>query len=194
MQEFLLGIVEITLGMSLLILLMLMLLKFIGGKFTAKCRYILWTLVMIRLAIPLGFGILPALIEVPVETEPEGKIIAVIPDMEMSAPPQIIRDPLIYSRDTPVDYIPVPSEPEPFASESVTEEPITWEDVKTYIPHIYLIGTADSCCGICCPTGFTQLKSSIPPKKYIRIHRKSTKPSAGRRGCPARRYFWFHPM
>ena len=142
MQEFLLGIVEITLGMSLLILLMLMLLKFIGGKFTAKCRYILWTLVMIRLAIPLGFGILPALIEVPVETEPEGKIIAVIPDMEMSAPPQIIRDPLIYSRDTPVDYIPVPSEPEPFASESVTEEPITWEDVKTYIPHIYLIGTA----------------------------------------------------
>ena len=71
MREFLFGIAEITLGMSLLILLMLILLKLIGGKFTAKCRYILWTLVMIRLAVPFSFGILPALIEVPVETEPE---------------------------------------------------------------------------------------------------------------------------
>lgn len=71
MREFLFGIAEITLGMSLLILLMLTLLKLIGGKFTAKCRYILWTLVMIRLAVPLSFGILPALIEVPVEPEPE---------------------------------------------------------------------------------------------------------------------------
>ena len=71
MQNFFLGIIEITLGMTILILLMLLILKLIGGKFTAKCRYILWTLVMIRLAVPLSFGILPALIEVPVEPEPE---------------------------------------------------------------------------------------------------------------------------
>ena len=69
MGEFFLGIMEITIGMSILILLMLFTLKLIGGKFTAKCRYVLWTLVMIRLAVPLSFGILPALIEVPVETE-----------------------------------------------------------------------------------------------------------------------------
>ena len=41
MQEFLLNIAEITAGMSLLILVMLIGLKIIGGKFTAKCRYIL---------------------------------------------------------------------------------------------------------------------------------------------------------
>ncbi len=67
MQNFFLGIVEINIGMSLLILLMLLVLRVIGGKFTAKCRYILWTLVLIRLAVPFSFGILPALIEVPVE-------------------------------------------------------------------------------------------------------------------------------
>ena len=70
MNEFFLGMIEITAGMSLLILVMLFGLKLIGGKFTAKCRYILCTLVMIRLAVPFSFGILPALIEVPVEPEP----------------------------------------------------------------------------------------------------------------------------
>ena len=70
MNEFFLGTLEITAGMSFLILAMLLGLKLIGGKFTAKCRYILWTLVMIRLAVPFSFGILPALIEVPVEPEP----------------------------------------------------------------------------------------------------------------------------
>ena len=67
MNDFFLGMIEITAGMSLLILVMLFGLKLIGGKFTAKCRYILWTLVMIRLAVPFSFGILPALIEVPVD-------------------------------------------------------------------------------------------------------------------------------
>lgn len=44
MQNFFLGIVEITLGMSLLIPLILLPLRMIGGKFTAKCRCILWTI------------------------------------------------------------------------------------------------------------------------------------------------------
>lgn len=141
MKEFLLGIVEITLGMSLLILLMLPILKLIGGKFTAKCRYILWTLVLVRMALPVSFGILPALIEVPVEPEPEGKLIAVIPVMESLETPQVTvsdpQNPLVFSRETPVDYIPIPSEPEPIAP-----EPFTWEDVKAYIPHLYLAGAA----------------------------------------------------
>ena len=79
MGEFFLGMMEITIGMSILILLMLFTLKLIGGKFTAKCRYILWTLVMIRLAVPVSFGILPALIEVPVETEPVQQIQMQVP-------------------------------------------------------------------------------------------------------------------
>ena len=138
MQEFLLGIVEITLGMSLLILLMLMLLKFIGGKFTAKCRYILWTLVLLRLAVPLSFGILPALIEVPVETEPTPVQVQMqVPTVEYTPVPQnpvtIPPQEPVQMPDTPVQS-PVFTEPEP--------EPITWEDVKAYIPHVYLTGAA----------------------------------------------------
>ncbi len=69
MTDFILGVFEITIGMSLFIALLLLGLKLFGGKFTAKCRYIIWALVMIRLAIPFSFGLLPTLIEIPIDTE-----------------------------------------------------------------------------------------------------------------------------
>ena len=69
MTDFILGVFEITIGMSLFIALLLIGLKLFGGKFTAKCRYIIWALVMIRLAIPFSFGLLPTLIEIPIDTE-----------------------------------------------------------------------------------------------------------------------------
>ena len=136
MREFLLGILEITLGMSLLILLMLVILKLIGGKFTAKCRYILWTLVMIRLAIPLGFGILPALIEVPVEPEPVQMQIQT-PVADNTPVPQ---NPVTVQPQEPVQ-MPSPPVQTPVFTEPETE-PITWDDVKAYIPHAYLAGAA----------------------------------------------------
>ena len=138
MNGFFLGTLEITAGMSLLILVMLLGLKLIGGKFTAKCRYILWTLVMIRLAVPFSFGILPALIEVPVETEPEPVQIqrqmptadyTPVPQNPVTIPPQ---EP-VHMPNPPVQT-PVFTEPEP--------EPITWDDVKAYIPHVWLTGAA----------------------------------------------------
>ena len=69
MTDFILGVFEITIGMSLFIALLLIGLKLFGCKFTAKCRYIIWALVMIRLAIPFSFGLLPTLIEIPIDTE-----------------------------------------------------------------------------------------------------------------------------
>lgn len=69
MTDFILGVFEITIGMSLFIALLLLGLKLFGGKFTAKCRYIIWALVMIRLAIPFSFGLLPTFIEIPIDTE-----------------------------------------------------------------------------------------------------------------------------
>ena len=69
MTDFILGVFEITIGMSLFIALLLLGLKLFGGKFTAKCRYIIWALVMLRLAIPFSFGLLPTLIEIPIEAE-----------------------------------------------------------------------------------------------------------------------------
>ncbi|MBQ8400960.1 MAG: hypothetical protein IJX14_03430, partial [Clostridia bacterium] len=138
MNEFFLGILEITAGMSLLILVMFFGLKLIGGKFTAKCRYILWTLVMIRLAIPLGFGILPALIEVPVETEPEPVQIQMqVPTADYTPIPQnpvTVQPQEQVQMPSPPVQTPVYTEPEP--------EPITWDDVKAYIPHAYLAGAA----------------------------------------------------
>ncbi len=60
---------EITIGMSLFIAVLLLGLKLFGGKFTAKCRYIIWALVMLRLAIPFSMGILPTLIEISIDTK-----------------------------------------------------------------------------------------------------------------------------
>ena len=137
MQEFLLGTLEITLGMSLLILLMLVFLKCIGGKFTAKCRYILWTLVLIRLAVPFSFGILPALIEVPVEREPIQKIQMQVPAVEYTPTQQnpVTVQPQEQGQiPTPPVQTPVFMEPDP--------DPMTWEDMKAYFPHLYLTGAA----------------------------------------------------
>lgn len=137
MGEFFLGIMEITIGMSILILLMLFTLKLIGGKFTAKCRYILWTLVMIRLAVPVSFGILPALIEVPVETEPVQQIQMQVPTVNYTPTQQnpiTVQPQEQVQIPTPTVQTPVFTEPEP--------DPLTWEDVKAYIPHAYLAGAA----------------------------------------------------
>ena len=69
MTSFILEVFELTVGMSAFIALLLLTLKLFGKKFTAKCRYILWTLVIIRLAIPFSFGLMPSLIEIPIEPD-----------------------------------------------------------------------------------------------------------------------------
>ena len=47
-------ILMITLSMTVLILLMLLFERIFGGKFSAKCRYILWGLLLLRLAVPIS--------------------------------------------------------------------------------------------------------------------------------------------
>lgn len=139
MQNFFLGIVEITLGMSLLLPLMLLVLRLIGGKFTAKCRYILWTLVLVRLALPFSFGILPALIEVPVEPEPVPQIQETVQMPSIEYTPVITNSAPVQSQE-PVQIPTLPAEtpviPEP------APVSITWEDISVYIPYLYLIGAA----------------------------------------------------
>ncbi len=85
MLSFFIDILEITVGTSLLVLMMLLILRLVGKKFTAKCRYILWTLVLVRLAVPFSFNILPALIEVPVE--PTIIIKQEAPGIDIDTPP-----------------------------------------------------------------------------------------------------------
>jgi len=48
------NIIETTLEFSIIISILFMAMHLIGKKFTAKCRYIIWALIFIRLAIPFG--------------------------------------------------------------------------------------------------------------------------------------------
>ena len=64
MTKFLLSVAEITVTMSVVILLLLPLFQLFGQRIKAKSRYIVLVLVLVRLAIPLGIPGLPALFTV----------------------------------------------------------------------------------------------------------------------------------
>ena len=64
MTKFLLSVAEITVTMSVVILLLLPLFRLFGQRIKAKSRYIVLVLVLVRLAIPLGIPGLPALFTV----------------------------------------------------------------------------------------------------------------------------------
>ncbi len=154
MQSFFLEIAEISLGMSLLIPLMLLVLRFVGRKFTVKCRYILWTLVLLRLTIPFSLGFLPALIEVPVEPiEPINEVqIEVQPDLTVPVPeyiPPQIPQGIVIQPQTPVPSPVVPSvheipEAEEQPDEATAEQPteVTWELILNILTAVYCAGAA----------------------------------------------------
>ena len=60
----LLSTAEISLVLSVLILLLLLFTRIVGKRFTAGCRYILWTIIILRLCIPISFSIFPAIFEI----------------------------------------------------------------------------------------------------------------------------------
>ena len=165
MTNFILGVFEITIGMSLFIALLLIGLKLFGGKFTAKCRYIIWALVMLRLAIPFSFGLLPTLIEIPIDTElvQSEDISSVLSEntdsvtsVQPSDPGNIAVTPTVPS--TPVfpnvdhvnpDNTPIfpgdqaepviPSEP---VIETPTEQPVSLRQILDIVGIVYLTGAA----------------------------------------------------
>ena len=63
--------IEITIGMSIVILLMLVLSNFLSNRYTAKWKYIVWLCVAIRLLVPINYNSLETLINI---TPPETKI------------------------------------------------------------------------------------------------------------------------
>ncbi len=73
MIDFLITLGGISLGMSAVILLMLLLRGTVKKRFTAGCRYILWSIIIIRLCIPFSLNILPELITLP-RQEPKVEI------------------------------------------------------------------------------------------------------------------------
>lgn len=71
MIDFLATFGTMSLMMAVLTALLLVLRKPMRKRFTAGCRYIIWTVVIIRLCIPVGLGFLPELITIPVTEKPE---------------------------------------------------------------------------------------------------------------------------
>ncbi len=71
LPSFLLSLLEITVTMSLLIGVLCLFNRIAGSKYTAKCRYILWSVVIIRLCIPVGMPFFPAVLtfSVPIAIE-----------------------------------------------------------------------------------------------------------------------------
>lgn len=67
MINFLITLGGISLAMSVVIILMLALQKPIKKRFTAVCRYIIWSVIIIRLCIPVSLNIIPSLITLPRE-------------------------------------------------------------------------------------------------------------------------------
>ena len=65
MIDFLVTLGGISLAMSAVTILLILLQKPIKKRFTAGCRYILWSIIIIRLCIPLSTNILPDLITLP---------------------------------------------------------------------------------------------------------------------------------
>lgn len=65
----LLEILSLSLPMTALILLLGLLSRIVGNRFTAKCRYVIWTLVFLRLCLPFGTVHLPSLVQVSLTAE-----------------------------------------------------------------------------------------------------------------------------
>jgi len=66
LQTLFLSMAEITITMSVLILFLLFFSRLLGARYTARCRYILWIVVILRLCIPMGTPFVPALLEIQV--------------------------------------------------------------------------------------------------------------------------------
>ena len=63
------GVLRVTLGMSAVILLMMLMLRVTGKRFTVTCRYIIWAVVILRLAVPLSSEMIPVLFEISINIE-----------------------------------------------------------------------------------------------------------------------------
>ncbi len=84
LPSFLLSLLEITGTMSLLILALLVFSRFWGTKYTSRCRYFLWILVILRLCVPVGMPFLPAVMTFSVPAVEEGnEVTAENPPVEM---------------------------------------------------------------------------------------------------------------
>lgn len=114
MTAFVLRIFGITAAMTAVIVVLMLLSRIAGGKFTAKCRYVVWAVVMLRLAIPLGMG--------------EGWLMQIELPAEQSA---VAEEDTADASATPTvqpEIVPSPTEPSFISREQLSEPEYTTEN------------------------------------------------------------------
>lgn len=106
MTAFMLGLFEVSLTMAAAVLVLLVLSRLFGGRFTAKCRYIVWAVVVLRLCIPVGSNIVTPIFSVSlpqsVTVSPTASVVT-SPVTEMAEPvvtEQVQQTPQVTLRDT----------------------------------------------------------------------------------------------
>ncbi|MBQ8914666.1 MAG: M56 family metallopeptidase [Clostridia bacterium] len=121
MKEFLLELFCISLPTTVVILLLSALSGGIKKTFSATCRYIIWLVVIIRLAIPLGGQLLPSLIEIPIYENVSGT--GEDEEVKAPAPSAPITDNSRPTPDTtPSSPIPEGSDGSSYAPDAITPE------------------------------------------------------------------------
>ncbi|MBR6514658.1 MAG: M56 family metallopeptidase [Clostridia bacterium] len=91
MIDFLVTFGAMSLLMAAVIVFLLILRRPMRKRFTAGCRYIIWAVVIIRLCIPVGLGLMPKLFTVNMTVMPETEIVAKEP-LTVPDTPEIIPD------------------------------------------------------------------------------------------------------
>lgn len=83
MTDLILTIAVVSLTMTAVLVLILLLSQLLGRRFTAKCRYIIWTVIILRLCIPFGAAFMPTML---VFTLPDVSAISPISDINVVQP------------------------------------------------------------------------------------------------------------
>jgi len=145
MENIIFGILSVTLGMSVIVLLITFLFRIIGKKFTVTCKYIIWAIVIIRLAVPVSFNAIPSLFRIPVNVE---NIVTAINDSEPVGNvgnsntvdrPHINNDTI--STDTSVSLLPSDTIG---PSVEYNSSQITWKNILYAVTVVYLAGVSGS--------------------------------------------------
>ncbi len=109
MLEFLITLGGISLAMSAVTALLLILRDPIKKRFTAGCRYIIWSIIIIRLCIPFSLNIFPDLISIPEEKVAAGVgYISEVQKGQESTLPDGISDSITPTPNSSVQIVPEP--------------------------------------------------------------------------------------
>ncbi len=175
MFNFLITLGGISLAMSAVIILMLALQKPIKKRFAALGRYIIWSVIIIRLCLPVSLDIMPKLVTLPADI-PETEIIMPETVIQETVIPEEVVTPSLPSEETEnapsinntVDekYTPSASTAEPEPQKPAFE--ITGEHIVTLLFTVWAIGAVTF-------AAFTLVHYSINAK---RLDRSLTLPSA----------------